>query len=216
MKKILSKTAYTLIELIVSLVLVSVIALGIFSVNMVLNNNNQDYGQRYLVRSETQMTLNHILNNASLAIGDGTSVGTPSELNYGILILSANSFAIHQGGTANGYSNIINSATDIWLVYSLSSYNINYCTKAYNLSDSTGYRGANGSCSTASQFLGTAYSISHPSAPLFNSTTGFSITIQNCLNDSLATCSSTGTSTDLANNPEVQLTGSVFPPQQSF
>ena len=72
MKRIFSKTAFTLIELIVSSVLVSVVVLGIFSINSVLNNNNQDYGQRYLVKSETQATLNHILNNASLAVGSGT------------------------------------------------------------------------------------------------------------------------------------------------
>ena len=59
MKKIFSKTAYTLIELIVSLLLASFVVLGIYSIDQVLNNNAQDYGQRYLVKSGTQTTLNH-------------------------------------------------------------------------------------------------------------------------------------------------------------
>jgi hypothetical protein len=45
----------------------------------------------------------------------------------------------------------------------------------------------------------------------------FSITINNCLNDAATgteACSITGTSGDMTNNPEVQVTGSVAPPQE--
>jgi len=231
MKKNFSKTAFTLIELIVSLALVSVVVLGIFSINTVLNNNNQDYGQRYLVKSETQTTLNHILNNASLAFGSATNVGNPPELDQGILIgpqmgaANNNSFCIHQSPTSG----------DIWICYTLDTNSsdaayqqITYCNKTYNINDSTGYRGASGSCTNPAQFLGTANSITIlpagstlPQSPYFANSGGqllFSITITNCLNDSLASCngSGPGISSDPANNPEVQVSGSVSPPQESI
>jgi prepilin-type N-terminal cleavage/methylation domain-containing protein len=219
MKKLFSITGYTLIELIVSLALLCLIVLGIFSINSVLNTNNQDYGQKYLVKSETQATLNHILNDASLAVGSGTSVGTPSELDTGILVGAAmgaadnNSFCIHQSP----------SGVDTWLCYTFTpaTYQIAYCNKTYNLSDAAGFRGASGACTTAAQFLGSAFSITNPTAPVFTDSVAtnqlqFSITIQNCLNNSLATCSATGTSTDPANNPEIQLTGSVTPSQEGM
>ena len=68
-----SKTAFTLVELIVSLVLVGIVLLGLASITTILGTSNQDYGQKYLVKADTQTTLNHILNNASLAVGSGTS-----------------------------------------------------------------------------------------------------------------------------------------------
>jgi hypothetical protein len=213
MKRFFSKTAVTLIELIVAVSLVSIVLLGLSSINMVLSNNNQDYGQRYLVRSETQATLNHILNNASLAVGSG------SANDEGVLIGAAvgdpNSFCIHQGPNNNIFNNVNN---DIWLCYTLSSNQIKYCTETYSAGGDP--RGA-ASCTASPNitsgptFLGTAYSITNPSSSL-NSTTGFSITIQNCLNDSALGCNSSGISTLPANNPEVQITGTVFPPQESF
>lgn len=209
MKHILSKTAFTLIELIVSLVLISIVLLGVFAINSVLSSNNQDYAQKYLVKSSTQTALNHILNDAYLAVGSGTNVGTPSVLDQGILTglgATANTFCIHQ-----------NPGVDRWVCYTFDNTvgdatykQISYCNETYTLGDLTGNRGA-GDCPAGSTFLGTAFSV----APAFVPATGnFSITIQNCLNDSLATCSATGTSTDPANNQEVQLSGSVIPPQE--
>jgi hypothetical protein len=106
MKKLFSNTAVSLLELIIASVLVVVMVLGIFAVNTVLNNNNSDIGQKYFVKSSTQSTINHILNNATLAIGSGTMVtggsgivpdqgiflGGDSALGWG----NANSFCIHQ------------------------------------------------------------------------------------------------------------------------
>jgi hypothetical protein len=84
----------------------------------------------------------------------------------------------------------------------------------YNTASS--HRGA-GSCIGSSsnfQFLGTAYSMTNPS-PAFTSASGFSITIQNCLNDSAASCYNANPALqDPINNPQVQVSGSVFPPQQ--
>ena len=227
MKFKLSTTAFTLIELIVSLVLVSIVLLGIVSISTVLNNNNQDYGQRYLVKADTQTTLNHILNNASLAIGSGTTVngysdqgivmGNDAALGWG----DANSFCIHQGPN----NNIINSAaaSGIWLCYTwypaagIKPYQIYYCTQTYNTTQVT--RGAN-SCVAASPnftFLGSAFSW----APSFvDSQTlnelQFSITLQNCLDDTATSCQAGGTSTDPVNNPEVQLSASITPPQEGI
>ena len=222
MKKNSSKTAYTLIELIVSLALVSVVVLGMFSINVVLNNNNQDYGQRYLVRSETQATLNHILNDASLAVGSATTVNGYTD--QGIVLGGdptwgwgdSNSFCIYHGSPSTTWGCYTwFPSTDI-----KAPYQILYCTQPYNTSSS--HFGA-ASCPNTAQFLGTAYSISYlngiSTPPAFNSTTGFSITIQNCLNDAATgteACAKTGTSNDMANNPEVQVAGSVFPPQESF
>ena len=224
MKKIFSKTAYTLIELIVSLMLASVVILGIYSVQEVLNSNNQDYGQRYLVRSETQLTLNHILNNASLAVGDGAS--TNGMLDLSILagagvppgVNDANSFCMHQAGTGDTPpgQNIINSAADIWLCYTWSpaTYQIYYCTMSFNAGASP-YRGAAAPCTSSSAnytFLGTAYSA--PTIAFVGSTGSFTVTLTNCLSNAAGSCSSTGTSTDQINNPEVQISGSVFPGQE--
>jgi prepilin-type N-terminal cleavage/methylation domain-containing protein len=228
MKNFFSKTAYTLIELIVSLALVSIVLLGIFSVNMVLNNNNQDYGQKYLVKSQTQAVLNQILNNASLAVGSGTT-DSYGNLDLGILIGAglppgvndANSICIHQAAN----NNIVSSAGDIWLCYTwypaasaTNPYQIYWCTSTFTAATGSGsYRGAAPCTSGSSNFtyLGTAYSMTSPTAT-YSASTGFSITLQNCLNDSLASCngSGVGVSSDPADNPEVSISGSVFPQQQ--
>jgi prepilin-type N-terminal cleavage/methylation domain-containing protein len=223
MNKNVFKKAFTLIELIVGLVLLSFIVMGIFSISSVLDSNHQDYGQQYLVKSETQTTLNHILNNASLAVGSGTSDSFGNQ-DLGILIGAgnppgagdANSFCIHQAGN----NNIINSANDIWLCYTINANQIYWCTSTFAAATAfPSFRGAAAPCTAASAnytFLGTAFSISNPAAPTYTATNGFSITIQNCYNDSLGSCSATGTSTDPANNPEIQLSGSVTPPQEGM
>jgi len=223
-----TKTAFTLIELIVSLTLVSVVVLGIFAINVVLNNNNQDYGQRYLVRSETQTALNHILNDASLAVGSGTNVGNPSVLDQGIVIWSSGAnenFCMHQNPTGA-------PGGDIWACYEWDNTSgdgtykqIWSCTMPYTLNPSTNNRGAlTANCSGTGSFLGTAYNVTNPVngligpyySPSTNPTIGFSITIQNCLNDSASTCNAggNGISSDPVNNPEVQVSGSVVPSQE--
>ncbi len=231
MIKNFSKKAFTLIELIVSTVLVAIVSLGIITIHMVLSNNNQDYGQKYLVRSSTQITLNHILNDASMAVGTGEYVvGTPAVLDQGILIgtqmgaANNNSFCIHQQSSAG---------VDSWVCYWLDTtasdptyQQISYCTKSYLINDASGYRGAEStnSCQAGTtQFLGTAYSITNlivngvaqptPTYVQSQSQVLFSITIQNCLNNTLSSCNSTGISTDPEDNPEVQISGSVIPPQ---
>ena len=236
-KIFLKSSAFTLIELIVASMLVVIVIFGIFSISNVLQNNNQDFGQRFLVRSETQITLNHILNNAALAVGSASTVGTPAVLDQGILVgaqmgaADNNSFCIHQQQA--GLVSVANPNGDIWVCYWLDNtvgsgtyQQIWYCNKNFSLTpgDADAFREANGAClAGTTQYLGTAYSITNlngvnNSPPTFNSTNGFSITIQNCLNNAAAApaaCSATGTSGDPVNNPEVQLSGSVFPPQVS-
>jgi hypothetical protein len=118
-----------------------------------------------------------------------------------------NSFCIHQ-----------NTSGGIWVCYTFNpaTYQISYCDKAYNVNDGSGKRGAEPSavCTTASQFLGSAYSIGVPSFAPSSNLLLFSIKVTNCLNNTLATCQANGTSSDPANNPEVQVSGSVFPLQE--
>jgi hypothetical protein len=71
-------------------------------------------------------------------------------------------------------------------------------------------------------YLGTAFS-DPAAAATFNSTSGFTITLQNCLNNSETindslTCngSGNGISSDPVNNPEVQVSGSVYPSQEGM
>jgi prepilin-type N-terminal cleavage/methylation domain-containing protein len=208
----ISKRAFTLIELMVSLALVSIVLLGIFSINMVLSNNNIDYGQRYLVKSDTQNTLNHILNDASLATGSGITVGTPPEVDKGILTaadgLTTDQICIHE-----------DQAGDNWVCYKFdgAAFQISSCSKPYLLTgDATGKRGANAAC--AYTFVGTAKGIT----PTFTNTGNqllFTVNIWNCLDDTALTCDGgggIGISSDTANNPEVSLTASTTQPQENI
>ena len=246
MKKIISKTAITLIELIVSMVLVSVVLLGIFSINAVLSNNNQDYGQRYLVRSATQNALNHVLNNASSAIGSisGSTVilyGTNGTLGLGPDLgnYNASTFCIHQNipATPTGTNTIDNQppnaspgppyTSDRWLCYTwypsgnALPYQIWYCAMAFTQSPPY-YGASNCSAENAANitagpvYLGTAFTAPNVTYP--TASNGFSITVQNCLNNSAtgtATCGNNGVSGDMVNNPEVQISGNVTPDQVS-
>ena len=232
MKINLSIRAFTLIELIITTILVAVVVLGMLSINSVLSTNNQDYGQKYLVKSSTQSTLNHILNNATLAVGSGTNIS--GMVDQGIIygssgVNDANTFCIHQdpNNTPGNFSD------DIWFCYTWYdptidpnyAYQIKYCTMpyTYNLSP---YRGAAACADSTATYLGTALKNPVPDIS-FNtdgSTAGtpliFSIKITNCLNNSLSSCSSSGPSgqsvSDAASNPEVQISGSVTPLQESM
>jgi hypothetical protein len=220
MKRIFSKTAITLIELVVASVLVIIVLLGMFAINSVLSGNNQDYGQKYLVRSETQITLNHILNNASLAVGSGTA-DSFGNLDLGILTGAAspdpNSFCIHQGANSNVTGTSL--PNDIWLCYTFipstdPTYpnQIWYCTSNFTPATSfPSYRGATAPCNptATAQFLGTAYSITPSFSTAVGSQMVFTMTIQNYLDNS-------GSLTDPVNNPQVSITGSVSPPQQGM
>ena len=253
---IYNKKAITLVELIIATVLVSVVLLGIFAVNSVLSSNNQDYGQRYLVKSATQTTLNHILNNAALAVGSAATDGSGNAVDLGILIGTTNygapdttcvgddnSFCIHQASGANILNNTTTYPNGIWLCYTFlpATYQIEWCAELYDAyvapNVNVNPRGAS-SCPTAvtnntiipagasPTFLGSAYSITNPAGstllqtPVFV-TSGpllFSINILNCLNDSATSCNHgvNGTSSDPVNNPEVAITGSVTPSQESM
>jgi len=227
MERTFAKTGFTLIELIVSIVLVSIVILGIFAINNVLSNNNQDYGQRYLVKSQTQATLNHILNNVSLAVGSSIAdnFGNPDiGILYGPSLQAIDSLCIHQdpNQTPGNYSD------DIWLCYTWyppadPTYpnQIVYCTFGYTpAAGNPSTRGA-GRCTADKNptFLGTAYGT--PANNLintitFNNNNVFTITINNCLNDSAASCfNADPKKQDPANNPQVTVTGSASPAQES-
>jgi type II secretory pathway pseudopilin PulG len=224
LRRLFSKTAFTLIELLVSMLLVSFIVLGIVVITIVLSNSGQDYGQRYLVRSATQTTLNNILNNASLAVGSAIPNDEAILLGGTHGLTDPDTFCIHQPGTSTqGGSNLVDSASDIWLCYSwTNNYQINWCAEKYTAGSDP--RGAS-SCSSAAAanlianpatgqnitFLGTAYTA--PSVTFANSggQSLFSVTnLVNCLNNILG-CSSSNPET----NPQVTLSGSVIPLQAS-
>jgi len=228
MNKIFSKAALTLLELIIATMLVAVVLLGIFAINAVLGNNNQDYGQRYFVRSETQTTLNHILNNVSLAVG--SAGGNTAILTEG-QVGDAGTFCIHQNLQPGGAIDSPlagnpspDTSKDRWLCYTWypaanpscpasipnCANGIVYC--AIPFSSGAGPCNGNVNISAGPVYLGTAFA---DPAVTFSSQYLFSIKIQNCLNNANppGTCSLSGTSTDPANNPEVQVSGSVYPSQ---
>ncbi|MBF0503741.1 MAG: hypothetical protein HQL14_01445 [Candidatus Omnitrophica bacterium] len=217
---IAKKTALTLIEMIIATMLVSVVLMGLFSVSTVLSNNTQGYGQRLLLNSQTQATLDHILNDAALSVGSGTKVGGSGQQDQGIMIgppaAPGNSFCIHQDPN----STPTNLNDDIWLCYVLELppagfapfYSLYTCQKPYLPNDPN--RGTTQLCVAppgfgAWHFVGTAFSI----APQYNNSV-FSITIQNCLNNSAASCQASGISTDQVNNPEITKIGSIACLQQ--
>jgi hypothetical protein len=220
MKNIISKTtALTLIELIVSSMLVTVVLFGLVSITSVLSTNSQDYGQKYLLASQTQATLNHILGNASLAVRDIASAD-PGIITSQMGILgdtaSMASFCIHQNiSPANLPANNTPNNTpgvytnDRWLCYTLNNYQINYCSKAYAPGSSPwGAVNCGSGTVTNSTFLGTAYSITTPAQSFTNAT--FSISIENCFNDAAASCyNATASLQDPVNNPQVTRSGSV-------
>ncbi len=257
MKKIFFKKAFSLLELIIASVLVIIVILGIFAINSLLSNSNQDYGQRYFVKSQTQTTLNHILNNASEAIGSGTNVsltGGSTVPDQGIVKGDdgtegwgdSTSFCIHQDIPPGPYVSptTIDNATPNaspsappyssnatrWLCYTWyavptspgAADQIYYCTFPY--STTAPNRGA-GRCDTSAAgqvYLGTAFATGVLTNPVtsisFNSTTGFSITLKNCFDNSASSCdgSGDGISSDPVHNPEVKLSGSVFPAQEGM
>jgi len=225
MKNIARTTALTLIELIFAATLVSVVLLGLFSITTVLSTNSQDYGQKYLLASQTQATLNHILGNASLAVRDNIFSNDPGIITSttppGNILGDPNSFCIHQdisslapaNNTPNNPATPNDYTDDRWLCYTLSNYQIYYCAMAY----CSGHPpcaspwGAASCAPATSVFLGTAFKITNVSYAYPT----FAISIQNCLNDATppGTCSVLGTSLDPANNPEVVRSGSVATPQ---
>ncbi len=243
MTKIVSKKGFSLLELIIASILVVIVVLGIFSVNYVLSNNNQDYGQRYFVKSETQTILNHIINNASLAIGSGTTInglpdrgilvggtcpGSGGDLGCSDPVNNPNTFCIHQDiDPAKGFdSTTVNAPPTTapnynpsrWLCYTWNAvtYQINYCAWPYNSSVTPGFGATNcsGAVAPPALYLGTA---SNMPSIAFNPTAGFSITIQNCLNNAAPSCNFLDpTKQDPANNPQVSVSGTTFPSQEGF
>ena len=205
MKRFPLKSGVTLIELIVAVSLISIVLLGIYATSNVLSNNSQDYGQKYLVKSETQATLDNILQNASMAIGSNAS--NDQGIILGTVWGDPNSFCIHQNPTGN-------VGADNWQCYTWfpsPNYQINSCQPAYNIALLN--RGAASCVLANSTFVGTAFSISPPGTPPSFNSTIFSITIQNCLNNAAASCKNTGISLDPGNNPEFSISGSVQAPQ---
>jgi hypothetical protein len=234
MKKNVSTTGFTMVEVMVAFVLASILLLGIVTIDTSLDNASRNYGQRYAIKADAQVMLNHILQNAALAVGSASvnDEGIISGFAGGGGGVPANTFCIHQAAG----NTILTSKGDnheIWLCYSFvpASFQLNWCAETYNSPlppnpPSADPRGAT-DCATASgggkliagttvSLLGSVFSIT-PTYKVFAATgqSQFTVQILDCSNNADATCNNTGTSTSLEGNPEIQITGSVIPLQAS-
>jgi len=217
MRKIRCNYAFTLIELIVSMTLMGIVVAGLLSINVVLTSNSKEYSTKAMLEANTQAVLNHILHNANLAVGSGSKIqltdGTIIDdkgIMMGAEIGDAQSICIHQdpNNTPNDTSD------DIWYCYTdqghSSDYQLKYCTRPYTLDPP--YRGAS-SCGGSGTVVGTLGAVTFLT---YDKTSGFKITVGNCIDNHADSCTTTESLRDPANNPEVLLTGSVFPPQQAW
>ena len=199
-----SQKAISLVELIIATGIVFLVIWGMTSTELIFHKSSRDYSSKAVVAASTVATLNHILNNASKAVGSDGVIDS----DLGILVPDAGAsrtFCIHQKPTSN---------SDQWYCYSQIDTRIFACIKSYVVG--IPYRGAD-YCADTDQYIGGAVAGTIAISPLnpnFNlSNLTFTITINNCLYPALATCNATAHD---PNNPYVSKTGSISPPQHSF
>ncbi len=162
--------SFTIIEILVASIVVSIILLGVITTSISLSNSARFSSGNYFVTQSTQSTLNHILKNAALAIGtpsnpgfvgmntlwDKDDLGNPIKAPDGT-VLEGNpplsdlvgsgkpsTFCIHQNLSLNGSYNILNSnAYHRWLCYTLdtATKNIYWCARAYDVNNPPGTAG---------------------------------------------------------------------------
>ena len=225
MTAISSQKAYTLLEVMVAFVIVSLVLLGIITTNTSMDTANRAMGLRYTLKADTQAILNHILQNAALAMGSA-SPGDEGIINGfqgagGLSGGNATTFCIHQPGTNSGGNNIIANPTDIWLCYSYvaANHTLFWCAETYAAGADPRTASA---CSTsgtrigAIRTLGSVFSI-QPVYTVYSATgqSEFDVAITSCIDNAAATCQAGGTSTSPESNPEIQLSGTVNPLQSS-
>ena len=198
-----SEKALSLMELVLATGIIGIIIWGMTSSELVFYNNSKNYGSQYAVTSMTVATLNHIINNASKA------VGSDGESDKGILtqtdLLQADpTFCIHQKPT---------SSTHQWYCYTQIGTDIYGCIRPYTASPIPPIRGAE-QCTRSNRRIGGAIAETiSDSNPTFDlNTLIFSITINNCFNPALSTCSQSSN----PDNPYVTKSASISPPQHSY
>lgn len=212
-------TGLTLIEMIIAILLVSIVVLGLFSVSSILLDSSQDYGKRYVLASQTQATLNNILNQAALAVGTGIQQDNGIMIsNFGSRV-GLNTMCIHKvpQGSQQAYYNRaggywVYGPSTTWACYtwfpgSHGTYPYQIMSCSFNYLSGPSPNGADNCDSQLAQnqqYVGSAFSI----FPVFSNGV-FSMTINNCYNNAASSCQASGFSGDRFNNPEIVKTGSV-------
>ena len=216
MRKKINFKAFTLVELLVASGVVGIVMLGVISSNMAMQRDTIDFTKNYSLIQNTNNTLNHILNSASLMVGSPSDVGfaykTLGTFSIGIDDLGHPVYALLTGDNNTFCFNQNDPPTyKTWVCYTYdpNSYNIYWC-KSTNTNTCTGTNGS---------LLGTAKSMptvtftvnpTHDPNQSWLKKALFEISIDNC-SDPSQVCSSGGGST----NPFVTKSGSVSPPAYS-
>ena len=120
----------TLIELIIAIVLVSVIILGINSIDSFSRYQVISSSRRAKLQNDLSYCLDHITKNASLAIGNET--GAPNS----VVKITGNSLAIFIDANRDGLKGAVSLNDDRWIKYTFSPANkqLTYCGYCSNFS----------------------------------------------------------------------------------
>ncbi|MBF0490531.1 MAG: hypothetical protein HQL15_07925 [Candidatus Omnitrophica bacterium] len=131
-----SNQATTLIEILVATSIASMVLMGALLSTTAVQKSVNDQGANYANKSGSSAVLDHILRNASLAMGSDMG----PEFDKGILIGRAetgdpDTFCIHQNVDGNGVTldTAQDTTNDHWLCYTLSGGGVYYCYKPYSL-----------------------------------------------------------------------------------
>jgi type II secretory pathway pseudopilin PulG len=183
-----NSNGFTIFEIVLSTIIVSILMMGIISANVTLQKSAMDASNSFFVTSTTQSALTKILDDASQATGYLSNVGIA--IGTGTSPLGNGSNAPSAGGannfcfavpvtSANGW--FPPNTSQAWSCYTWSNNNIYNCT-----------RPTAGTCPTTSTWIGSSKQVPTVTATLIN--TGGSqralvnVIIENCLLPSRASC----------------------------
>ncbi|MBF0489725.1 MAG: prepilin-type N-terminal cleavage/methylation domain-containing protein [Candidatus Omnitrophica bacterium] len=220
-----SKQAITLVEILVATVIASMVLFGALLSTTALQKSANDFGGSYVNKAQSSEVLDHMLRNASLAMGSDMGPA----FDKGILIGAdetgdANTFCIHQDvdalGVANqtstGESTAKDTSDDHWLCYTLATSEdtkgVYYCYKDYVASGACPTCRGAGACKvglSGTRFLGSMSSWM-PTFTLKGRQLLFSIHMTSRLKSTSTEKTSDGS------NPETTVSGSVTPAVHSF
>lgn len=236
--KYYNSNSFTLIEVLVASAVVSIILLGVITASISLNNNARYAAGSYYVAQNTQTTLNHILNNASLAIGSPEHPGfvgmssLTDPYNNGALSYSEgnpppaavssgsdlNTFCIHQNFKPDGsFDNNDPDSNHRWVCYTFNPTNnastanqIYWCIKDFvNDTNTLGFVGP-GPCLSSDTFLGTA--LNKPTTTVtINDQSGAQQVLFTVTIENCLNPGDVSCGLDKSNNPYVSKTGGVSP-----
>ena len=155
--KIIHSKSFTLIEVLVASIVVSIIMLGIITSSLSLNNNARYAAGSFYVTQDIQNILNDIHNNAFQAYGTADNPGfvginsiedidsgghailsqdgsgdpiSPADLPSGD---DSNTFCVHQNLRTDGsFNETFPDANHRWLCYTLINYNLYSCVKVFD------------------------------------------------------------------------------------